>query len=76
MLGVLSEDEYKEVERKIKDIEGEFKKWQSSIQNVIIEIARGNKKVLDDVLSIDSLFSYNLNNDIRNKDRSSKTNRT
>jgi len=76
MLGVLSEDEYKEVERKIKDIEGEFKNWQSSIQNVIIEIARGNKKVLDDVLSIDSLFSYNLNNDIRNKDRSSKTNRT
>lgn len=33
MLGVLSEDEYKEVERKIKDIEGQFKKWQSSIQN-------------------------------------------
>jgi predicted CopG family antitoxin len=32
MLGVLSEDEYKEAERRIKDIEGEFEKWQFSIQ--------------------------------------------
>ncbi|MDI3502622.1 MAG: hypothetical protein PWR13_822 [Archaeoglobi archaeon] len=32
MLGVLSEDEYKEAEKRIKDIEGEFEKWQSSIQ--------------------------------------------